>query len=246
MMRRLFDALLLKGLWKFKPIHVVAFWCFMAYQGWMASPYFMYYVVGAPEPGTAQRYVGTLIIEGSLRRTKSGWIPPRYFIRTASGDVEFHCGFLPYTKSCFLHDDNFRGLTPFEVGYDPYWGVDFRKYPPPYAHFTKDYEPQWVKYGRELDLRGYADSTPEITKKSLGRSKHYWALVWLISGSVLHVFLALLSFFFSGEPAKVRPRKPGDPPTEAEIAERLRLEELKRLRLEELNQQPPKPKSSKP
>jgi hypothetical protein len=237
MMRRLLDALLLKGLWKFKPIHVVAFWLFMSYQGWMASPYFMYYVVGAPEPGTAPRYVGTLHIEGSLQRTKNGWIPPRYFIRTATGDVEFHCGFLPYRRSCFLHDQNFYGLTPFEVGYDSYWGVDFRKYPPPYEHFNADYEPQWVTYGREVHLHGQVDSMAPIVKQSLGRSKHYWALTWLISGSVLHAFLALLSFLFSGKPSKASPRKPGDPPTEAEIAEKLRLEEM--------NQQSSLPKSSK-
>jgi hypothetical protein len=50
MIRRLWGALLLKGVWKFKPIHAVVFWVFLAYQGWMGSPYFMYHVVGAPEP----------------------------------------------------------------------------------------------------------------------------------------------------------------------------------------------------
>ncbi len=241
MIRRLFDALLLKGLWKFKPIHVVAFWLFMSYQGWMASPYFMYYVVGAPEPGTAQRYVGTLVIEGKLQRTKSGWIPPRYFIRTAAGDVEFQCGYPPYRRQCtglaggLL--SSYHGLQPFEVGFDPYWGVDYMKFPPPYEHFNGNYEPQWVTYGRELRLRGQVDSMEPGVKEMLGRSKHYWALVWLISGSVLHAFLALLSFLFSGEPAKVRPRKAGDPPSEADIAEKLRLEEL--------DQQSPKPNSSK-
>jgi hypothetical protein len=63
-MKKLTEALLLKGLWKIKPIHVVLFWLFMAYQAWMGSPYFMYYVVGAPEPGTAPRYVGKLRVEG--------------------------------------------------------------------------------------------------------------------------------------------------------------------------------------
>jgi hypothetical protein len=230
MMRRLFDALLLKGLWKFKPIHVLAFWCFMAYHGWMASPYFMHYVVGAPEPGTAPRYVGTLLIEGELQRSKTGWIPAKYFIRTASGDVEFHCGYPPYRRECSVLASgllsSYHGLQPVEVGVDPYWGVDFMKFPPPYEHFNDRYEPKSVVSRRELHLRGQLDSMEPIVKQSLGRSKHYWALTWLISGSVLHAFLALLSFLFSGEPPKVRPRKPGEPPTEAEIAEKLRLEEM--------------------
>ena len=229
-MRRIFDAFLLKGLWKFKPIHVIAFWCFMAYQGWMASPYFMYYVVGAPEPGTAPRYVGTLRIEGKLQRTNRGWIPPRYFVVTKNGEVEFHCGYPPYIRECaglargLL--SSYDGLHPIEVGLDSYWGVDFMKFPPPYEHFNERYEPQWVSSRRELQLRGQLDSMEPIVKESLNRSKHYWALVWLISGIVLHSFLALLSFLFSCPPHPSRPRRPGDPPTEAEIAEKLRLEEM--------------------
>jgi hypothetical protein len=105
MMRRLLDALLLKGLWKFKPIHVLAFWVFLAYQGWMGSPYFMYYFVGAPEPGTAQRYVGTLRVEGELQRSKTGWIPPRYFIRTNQGEKEIHCDYLPSPNECSMFYD---------------------------------------------------------------------------------------------------------------------------------------------
>jgi hypothetical protein len=130
MMHRLLNALLLKGLWKFKPIHVVVFWLFMAYQGWMASPYFMYYVVGAPEPGTAQRYVGTLRVEGELQRSKTGWIPPRYFIRTNQGEKEIHCGYRPYLRECWRFYD-FQKRFPamiYEIGYDEYWGLDFIKY----------------------------------------------------------------------------------------------------------------------
>lgn len=136
MMRRIFDALLLKGLWKFKPIHVIAFWCFMAYQGWMASPYFMYYVVGAPEPGTAQRYVGTLRIEGETTRGKSGSIPPRYFLDTAEGELEFHCGYKPRKIGCVVPLGGHTLRYPshhigkkIELGYNPYWGVDHVDFP---------------------------------------------------------------------------------------------------------------------
>ena len=116
-MRRLFDALLLKSVWKFKPIHGVMLVLFLAFEFWMISPYFMYYVVGAPEPGTAPRYVGKLRVEGELRRTGSGWIPPRYFLETDRGDVVFHCGFLPYKKECPVARV-YQGLHPVEVGID--------------------------------------------------------------------------------------------------------------------------------
>lgn len=135
-MRRIFDALLLKGLWKFKPIHVIAFWCFMAYQGWMASPYFMYYVVGAPEPGTAQRYVGTLRIKGETTRGKSGSIPPRYFLDTEKGEVEFHCDYRPIKLDCMpwigwhtLKKPSKYIGQKMEIGYHPYWGIDHLKLP---------------------------------------------------------------------------------------------------------------------
>jgi hypothetical protein len=130
---RLLSALLLHGLWKFKPIHVLVFWVFLAYQGWLGSPYFMYHVVGAPEPGTAQRYVGTLRVQGELQRTKTGWIPPRYFIRTNQGEVEVHCGYRPYLRECSKFYD-FHKIYPdmiYSVGYDRYWGMDYIKYPDP-------------------------------------------------------------------------------------------------------------------
>jgi hypothetical protein len=131
MMRRLFGALLLKGLWKFKPIHVIAFWCFMAYQGWMASPYFMYYVVGAPEPGTAPRYVGTLRIEGETTRGKSGLIPPRYYLDTEKGEIELHCGYRPrkFTCTALIGYHSLRKPSKhigekLEIAYHPYWGIE--------------------------------------------------------------------------------------------------------------------------
>jgi hypothetical protein len=99
-MQRFIDALMLKGTWKPKPFHVVLLAVFLAYQGWMASPYFMHYVVGAPDPGSAPRRVGKLRVEGELRRTGAGWTPPRYFLETRQGDVEFHCGYLPYKRAC--------------------------------------------------------------------------------------------------------------------------------------------------
>jgi hypothetical protein len=156
MMHRLLNALLLKGLWKFKPIHVVVFWLFMAYQGWMASPYFMYYVVGAPAPGTAQRYVGTLRVEGELQRSKTGWIPPRYFIRTSKGEIEVHCDYLPYPIECSLFH-NFYKQDPnmvYEVGYDRYWGIDFIRYPNYVSQKLQEYgAPHIISQSRYVFLK---------------------------------------------------------------------------------------------
>lgn len=205
-MRRLFDALLLKGLWKFKPIHVIAFWCFMAYQGWMASPYFMYYVVGAPEPGTAPRYVGTLHIEGKLSASRNGFIPPRYYIRTASEEIEFHCEYRPKKSECFLSDGNYRmyGDKKIEIGYDPYWGLDFFRHPPEFAHLDVYWSKDLVNQGRILSLK-----------------HHRGYLIMLCFGLMLYFLLVMVY------PIWMRPRKPSDAPTEAEIAEALLLDEAK-------------------
>jgi hypothetical protein len=231
MMRRLFDALLLKGLWKFKPIHVIAFWLFMAYQGWMASPYFMYYVVGAPEPGTAPRYVGALQIEGQLRRGNTGWIPPRYFIRTSDGQsIEFHCGYLPIKQECYVLFAYSRGYTAedrMEIGFDPFWGVDYAKYPARHSRF---------------DERGAKDA---IARSRLSKlSEHRWPLFRLIGGVCAYILLLTLSIVrpkiwsrprttddsraaaVSAELLRLRSRSltTDNPPAEAQIAERLNQE----------------------
>ena len=208
-MKKLTEALLLKGLWKIKPIHVVLFWLFMAYQAWMGSPYFMYYVVGAPEPGTAPRYVGKLRVVGQLQSTRDGWIPPRYFVQTPQGDVEFHCGYLPYKRECFGSGDD-RHLEPeglIVVGADPYWGVDYMKLPllPVYAHLNEYYESLESKKNRRI----------------LFLPKHRWSAIRFCAGITLYLLVALLYWGLSGPP---RPRRPGDPPTEAEVAEQLRAE----------------------
>lgn len=92
----------------------------------------MVYVVGMPEPGTAPRYVGTIRFEGELQRTKPGWTPPKYFIQTSKGDVEFHCRYRPAKGECSF--TTVLGVKPelddvYEIGYDPYWGLDYIKYP---------------------------------------------------------------------------------------------------------------------
>ncbi len=163
MLKNLLDALLLKGLWKLKPIHVIAFWLLLAYQGWMASPYFMYYVVGAPAPGTAQRYVGALRIEGETTRGKSGSIPPRYFLDTGKGELEFHCGYRPIKLACVVplgghslkYPSKFIGQK-VEIGYDPFWGVDHVNLPSTSA--SNDLQSNDVTESREFILSYHSTS----------------------------------------------------------------------------------------
>lgn len=149
-MKGFIDALLLKGLWKFKPIHVVMLWLLLAYQGWMASPYFMYYVVGAPEPGAAQRYVGMLRVEGEGSRGNAGYIPPRYFLDTAEGELEFHCGYRPRKFTCISRlggHKKFLGQQ-LEIGYDPYWGIErvvFLGQPPLLEKFSRQDQAFWLE-----------------------------------------------------------------------------------------------------
>lgn len=159
MLKNLLDALLLKGLWKLKPIHVIAFWLLLAYQGWMASPYFMYYVVGTPAPGTAQRYVGTLRIEGEGTRSKSRYIPPKYFLDTKKGGLEFHCGYRPTKFLCIGRlggHEKYLGQL-LEIGYDPYWGVDHIKFPDQSSNFYDDYAKNDA-YFRKAQLKYHSAS----------------------------------------------------------------------------------------
>jgi hypothetical protein len=131
---RILSAVLLHGLWKLRWYQTVfILWPMLIVAAWGASPYFMVYVVGMPEPGTAPRYVGTVRFEGELQRTKTGWIPPKYFIQTINGEVEFHCDYLPKKGECSLAP--VLGAKPdssyvYEIGYDSYWGLDYIKFPP--------------------------------------------------------------------------------------------------------------------
>jgi hypothetical protein len=214
MMRRLFDALLLQGLWKFKPIHVMVFWVFLAYQGWMGSPYFMYHVVGAPEPGTAQRYVGTLRVEGELQRSKTGWIPPRYFIRTNQGEREVHCSYLPYPIECSLFHNFYKQYPQmeYELGYDRYWGIDFIRYPDYVSQKLQEYGASHiVSQRRQAFLKFH--SIP--------------AALFLIA------FLFYASFIWQAYDDS-KPKKPGDsdapPPNPAAVKEPAELAQLKKTK----------------
>ena len=130
---RVLRAITLHYLWRLRWYQTVfILWPMLVVAAWGASPYFMVNVVGMPEPGTAPRYVGTIRFEGELQRTKTGWIPPKYFIQTSKGDVEFHCGYQPAKGQCWL--TTVLGVKPepdaiYEIGYHPYWGLDYIKYP---------------------------------------------------------------------------------------------------------------------
>ena len=148
---RLIAAVLLHGLWKLRWYHTVLLWLMILAYGWGASPYLMVYVVGMPEPGTAPRYTGTIRVEGKIQLSKNGFKPPTYFIQTNKGDVEFHCGYLPARSECLL--SAVLGTQPidgglYEIGFDPYWGLDHIKYPPPLEKMNENRTPSLIAQKR--------------------------------------------------------------------------------------------------
>ena len=80
--------------------------------------------------------MGKLRVEGELQRTRDGWIPPRYFVETEQGDVEFHCGYLPYKRECFPLGDDKR-IEPEGVTVAGYTGKP--------VHFLKEPEAEEMK-----------------------------------------------------------------------------------------------------
>lgn len=211
-MRRLLSALLLRGLWKCKPIHAIVLWVFLAFNAWMGSPYFMYYVVGAPEPGTAPRYLGSLHIEGRLSRTSSGWAPPRYFIRTSTGDVDFHCGYVVSKHECqffFYYPISFPSEPVIEIGYDSYWGIDYAKFPLELNRLNWTGESKYIKSERKHDLK-----------------YHRGAVIRFLSAMI--IYLIFIVYILIPTP-KHRTRRPEDAPTETEVVEQLRHEDLQKI-----------------
>ena len=174
---RVVAAVLLHGLWKLRWYHAVLLWLMILAYGWGASPYLMVYVVGMPEPGTAPRYTGTIRVEGKLERTKNGWKPPKYFIQTSNGDVEFHCGYLPVRNQCLL--SAVLGTQPieggiYEIGFDPYWGLDYIKYPPPLEKMNQNRTPSLIVQARLSDLRWHKSDAVWIVALLSG----YFSLIW--------------------------------------------------------------------
>lgn len=174
---RLFRAITLHGFWKLRWYHTALLWLMLAAYAWGASPYFMVYVVGMPEPGTSPRYVGTVRVEGELQRTKTGWKPPKYFIKTDKGEVEFHCGYLPSRTECWL--SFMLGVKPksddvYVIGYNNYWGLDYIKFPQ-WLSKINDYGAAGnITVGRFSDLRRHRGDA-----WSLGFGLFiYFLLVW--------------------------------------------------------------------
>jgi hypothetical protein len=155
-LRKLLSAAIFKSGGKLKPVHALGLVAALVFYGWQGSPYFMLYIVGPPEPGTAPRFVGTLREEGTLVRTRNGWIPPRYFIATNAGEIEVHCGYRPIRTECHGFSQEVRkGLVPIQVGQDDYWGVDYIKSIPKYTHLDDRGSTTSVAYGRFSDLRAH-------------------------------------------------------------------------------------------
>lgn len=190
---RLLGAMLLHGLWKLQWYQTVfLLWPMILSAAWGASPYFMVYVVGMPEPGTAPRYVGTIRFEGKLQRTKTGWIPPTYFIQTSKGDVEFHCRYRPSKNECWFNAGLGSKPNPddiYEIGYDPYWGLDYIKYPPKLSKLDEYGDPKIISRGRIGSL-----------------SNHKRDAVWLCFLFLSYISLIWLTY------QKSAPKQPPEPP----------------------------------
>jgi hypothetical protein len=135
---RLLRLIFLDGLWRIRWYHTCFMWIWLLVFAWEGSP-FLAYAIGFPDPGTAPRYTGTVRIEGELQRTRHGWKPPKYFIQTPSGDIEFHCGFLPIKRECWLREGLGGKIVEtdiYTIGYAPYFGVDYTKYPESLSSLT--------------------------------------------------------------------------------------------------------------
>lgn len=100
----------------------------IAFCAWASSPLLRFCIFGAPSPGTAPRYTGLLEVEGKTDYRYDGAHPPRYFVLTDGGRVEFHCGIGSRRKVCRVPDRP-RADDTYVIGYDAYWGVDYIKYP---------------------------------------------------------------------------------------------------------------------
>jgi hypothetical protein len=158
-LRKLLNAAMFKSGGKLKPVHALGLVVALVFYGWQGSPYFMLYIVGPPEPGTAPRFIGTLREEGTLVRTRNGWIPPRYFIATSTGEIEVHCGYRPRRTECHGFSQEVRkGLIPIQVGHDNYWGIDYIKSTPKFAYLDDRGSTTSVAYRRFSHLQDHKSS----------------------------------------------------------------------------------------
>jgi hypothetical protein len=103
---------------------------------------------------------------------------PKYFIKTNKGEVEFHCGYLPYRKVCWLAVVYFKKPEPdeiYEIGYDPYWGLDFIKYPERIAQLNDYGSAKAIISNRYARLESHISDLRWLCFLVLG----YFVLVWL-------------------------------------------------------------------
>jgi hypothetical protein len=175
---RILSAVLLHGLWKLRWYHTMLLWLSVLAYAWSASPYFMVYVVGMPEPGTAPRYIGTIRVEGEFQFTRNGSKPPKYFIKTDKGETEFHCGYLPYRQICWLAVVFRVKPEPneiYEIGYAPFWGLDYIKYPDRIAKLNDYGSAKAIVSSRYSELKNHLNDLRWLCFLLFG----YLVLIWL-------------------------------------------------------------------
>ena len=190
--KRFLRALWLADLFDDEPAYWLPILFSLAYLLWMSSPYLIYNTLGMPTAGMAPRYVGTLKVVGVERYSRSGIAPPRYYVSTSNGDVEFHCGVLPSRQRCFYSRQSLDGIHPIEVGIDHFWGIDYIKFPDQYSQHN-EVKPESAEYYRNSVIREpmYAATKEE---KAVFKPNQYWTAFAVLNVCCL-VYVVL--FFFA-------------------------------------------------
>lgn len=157
MAHRIGRALLLEGFWHFRWFHAVMLWAGMGLLAWNSSPVLVY-ALGQPAPGTAPRYTGTIVVQGAPGASRSFRVVPDYVLRTESGDVHMHCGYLPRPRECWFRGN--LGVLPrpdevYEIGWHWYWGIDHIGYPPRLTDLMDYNAPEIIRERRLYHLRAH-------------------------------------------------------------------------------------------
>lgn len=123
--RILLDGL---GRWWRWPSTLVYF-ASVLWMAWLASPHYVFRIMGAPDVTRVPSYTGTVRLDDSLQRSFMGWSATRYYIQTQKGEKEFFCGYLPKRVECLFF---FRGPQEgsiYKVYFHEYFGATYVEYP---------------------------------------------------------------------------------------------------------------------
>lgn len=111
------------------------------WMGWLASPWFMYYVVGVPQAEAGRRLEGTYLLSGGVSVDELGRVrPPDSFLRNEVETNKIHCYYVQYPASC---EFRMRPGKQYAVYYHWFWGVLRIEYPPDEVRFQAEHDAQY-------------------------------------------------------------------------------------------------------